>query len=87
MRYRIMRLSHLLVVLQLLGLTLGDGLAPDVEQELVVIDVTGKPGRPHNDAHPEAWGAQRVAQVSCGRGGREEGREEEAVRQVEGDAG
>lgn len=87
MRYRIVRLSHLIVALQLLGLSLGDGLAPDVEQDLVVIHVTGKPGRPHNDAHPEAWGVQRVAQVSCGRGGREEGCEEEAVRRVEGDSG
>jgi len=86
-RYRIVRLSHLLVVLQLLGLSLGDGLAPDIEQDLVVIHVTGKPGRPHSDAHPEAWGVQRVVQVSCGRGGCEEGREEETVRHVEGDAG
>lgn len=82
-----MRLSCplLVVVLQLLGLSLGDGLAPDVKQDLVVVHVSRKAGRPERDARPEAWRGQRVGQVRRGGGGREEGGEEEAVRRVERD--
>ncbi len=78
-----MRLSRLLAAVQLLGLPLSDGLAPDIEQDFVVIHVAYKAGDPEGDARPEARRGLRAAQVRRGGGGREEGREEEAVRHVE----
>ena len=80
-----MRLSRLLAAVQLLGLPLSDGLAPDIEQDFVVIHVAYKAGDPEGDARPEARRGLRAAQVRRGGGGREEGREEEAVRHVERD--
>ena len=87
MRDRIVRLRHRLSVLHrlLLGLSLGDGLAPDVEQNLVVVHVARKARRPEREAGPEARGGRRVCEVCCGGGGREERGEEEAVRRVERD--
>jgi len=50
----IVLLPGLLAVLELLGLSLGDGLAPDVEQDLVVVHVAHEAGQPEREARPEA---------------------------------
>ena len=71
---------------QLLGLSLGNGLAPDVEQDLVVVHVSREARRPEREACPEARGGRgRVGQVRGGGGGGEVGGEEEAVWCVECD--
>ena len=80
-------LCPLRVAVQLPRLALGDGFAPDVEQDLVVVHVACKAGRPERDACPEARRRQGAVQEGCGRGGREESSEEETVRRVEGDGG
>ena len=87
MRDRIVRLRHRLSVLRrlLLGLALGDGLAPDVEQDLVVVHVAREARRPEREAGPEARGGRRAGEVRRGGGGGEEGGEEEAVWCVECD--
>lgn len=79
------RLCPLPVLVELPGLALGDRLAPDVEQNLVVVQVSRKADCPEPDARPEARRAQRVAQERRGGGRREGGSEEEAVRHVESD--
>ena len=50
-----MRLARWLSVFQLLGLSFGDRLAPDVEQDFVVVHVAHEARRPEGDAGPEAW--------------------------------
>ena len=87
----IVRLRHRPSVLDglFLGLALGDGLAAEAEQDLVVVHVSREARRPERDSGPEAWGrrCRRAGEVRGGGGGGEEGGEEEAVRRVERDRG
>ena len=88
MRDRVVGPCCLLVVaVQLLRLAFGDGLATDVEQDLIVVHVAYEADGPKRNAYPKARRGKGACQVRCSRGGREEAGEEEAIRHVEGDGG